>query len=178
MAEPIRVAVITLSKRVSKGVYSDAGGDAVTARLQKAGMQVIERRVIADDADLLAWELKRLADGHIVDVVITTGGTGISEFDITPETTESVLDKRLTGMEWAMFQAGLAKTPYAMLSRAVAGTRNKTLILNLPGNPRGAVENLEAVIHTIPHAVEILTRKQIPDSSHLDKPCTPETDDA
>ncbi len=163
---PIRVAIITLSRRVAKGLRADAGGDAVARCVTEAGMQVVERRVIADDAVLLDWELRRLSDAPDVDVILTTGGTGLSEDDIAPETTLAVLEKRLTGMEWAMFQAGLKKTPHAMLSRGVAGARNKTLIINLPGNPKGAVENLEAVIMTIPHAVQVLKNKQVKDEDH------------
>jgi len=163
---PLRVAVITLSVRVARGIRTDAGGDAVARRLQDAGMQVTVRKVIADDRLALQQELTDLCDQDRADVVITTGGTGITALDVTPEATLAVIEKRLPGMEWAMMQAGLKKTPHAMLSRAVAGTRRQTLILNLPGSPKGAVENLEAVLPAIPHAVQLLREEQVRDEDH------------
>ncbi|MDQ7053064.1 MAG: MogA/MoaB family molybdenum cofactor biosynthesis protein [candidate division KSB1 bacterium] len=164
--QPLRVAVITLSMRVAQGQREDLGGDAVASRMQQAGMQIAERHVIADDRDALQARLQALCDEHRVDVIVTTGGTGVTEFDVTPEATQAVIEKRLPGMEWAMMQAGLQKTPHAMLSRAVAGTRGKTLIINLPGNPKGAVENLEAILPAIPHAVQLLSEKQVSDRDH------------
>ena len=164
--QPLRVAVITLSMRVAEGQREDLGGDAVAGRMQQAGMQIAERHVIADDRQALQRLLQTLCDELRVDVIVTTGGTGISEFDVTPEATLAVIEKRLPGMEWAMMRAGLQKTPHAMLSRAVAGTRRKTLIINLPGSPKGAVENLEAILPAIPHAVQLLREKQVSDRDH------------
>ncbi len=164
--QPLRVAVITLSMRVAQGQREDLGGDAVASRMQQAGMQITERHVIADDREALQARLRALCDEQRVDVIVTTGGTGITEFDVTPEATLAVIEKRLPGMEWAMMQAGLQKTPHAMLSRAVAGTRRKTLIINLPGSPKGAVENLEAILPAIPHAVQLLREKQVRDRDH------------
>ncbi|RMD98563.1 MAG: MogA/MoaB family molybdenum cofactor biosynthesis protein [Calditrichaeota bacterium] len=162
----MRVAILTLSRRVARGIREDVGGDAVAQRVRREGMEVVERRVIGDDDKILAWHLVRLSDHPKVDLILTTGGTGLSVHDVTPEATLSVLEKRLSAMEWVMFQAGLQKTPHAMLSRAVAGSRNKTLIINLPGSPKGAIENLEAVLPAIPHAIRVLQAQQVQDDEH------------
>jgi molybdenum cofactor synthesis domain-containing protein len=155
--------------RVSKGERNDAGGDVLAERLQKEQVQIVERSVLPDDKAALTQQLKKICDQNLADVVMTTGGTGLSTTDITPDATLEVIEKRLTGFEFAMFQKGLQKTPYAMLSRAVAGTRKQTVIINLPGNPKGALENLEAIIHTLPHAVRVLQAKQVADEEHVAK---------
>lgn len=162
----LSVAVLTLSERVAAGVRADIGGDAIAEAVAKQGMRVTHRQVIADDRDVLARELQRLCDQGVVDAIFTTGGTGLSEKDITPEATLAVIEKRLPGMEWAMLQAGLQKTPHAMLSRSVVGTRRKTLIVNLPGSPKGAIENLQAIFPAIHHAIDVLQKKQVSDSAH------------
>ncbi|MFQ5630901.1 MAG: molybdenum cofactor biosynthesis protein B [bacterium] len=162
----LRIAIITLSMRVSKGERQDAGGDALAARLQKEKMHIVDRIVLPDDKAALIQKLKNISDNESADLVLTTGGTGMSPTDVTPEATLAVLEKRLTGFEVAMLQQGLQQTPHAMLSRAVAGTRARTIIINLPGNPKGAVENLEAIIHTLPHAVRVLQAKQVEDQEH------------
>src|SRR6266545_230678 len=121
-----------------------------------AGWSVAEHRVVADDRAEIAAALREWADGDAVDLIVTTGGTGLSPTDVTPEATRDVLEKELPGMAEAMRSASLAKTPRAMLSRAVAGARGRCLIVNLPGSPRGVRECLEAVLPVIGHAVEIL----------------------
>lgn len=165
-ASKIRVVIITLSMRVSKGERSDLGGDALTSRIQKAEMQLAERLVLPDEKKTLTAHLERICDQGLADVILTTGGTGLSPTDITPETTLAVLEKRLPGFETAMHLAGMQKTPYAILSRAVAGTRGKTIVVNLPGNPKGALENLEAIVQTLPHAVRVLQAEQVSDQEH------------
>ncbi len=166
MQIPLRAVVITLSTRVAHGIRDDLGGDAVARRLEEAKFRVVERHVIADERQKLENLLRAVADEDRADVVVTTGGTGITAGDVTPEATLAVLEKRLPGMEWAMLHTGLKKTPHAMLSRGCAGTRRRTLILNLPGSPTGAVENLEAVLPAVPHAVQLLREEQVSDEDH------------
>lgn len=163
----IRVALITLSMRVSKGARADLGGDSLAARLKEDNLEIASRSVLPDDKNKLMAQLKRICEENLADVILTTGGTGLSANDTTPEATLAVLEKRLIGFEIAMLLAGMQKTPYAILSRAVVGTRNKTIIINLPGNPKGALENLEAVIHTLPHAVRVLQAEQVADKEHI-----------
>ena len=152
---PLRAAVLTISTSAAAGGRAeDVSGDTAAAMLAEASATVAERAVVADDraairAQLLAWV------DH-VDAIVTTGGTGISPTDVTPEATLDVLERQLPGMAEAMRAVSLAKTPRAMLSRGVAGCRGRTLIVNLPGSPKGVRECLEVVLPVIPHAVEIL----------------------
>lgn len=127
------------------------------------GAEVVEARVVPDEKDDIAWNLSRWADNEHVDLVLTTGGTGLSPRDVTPEATRSVVAFEVPGLTEAMRAASRAALPSAMLSRQVAGVRGKTLVLNLPGSPRGAVECLEAVASALPHAVAIL-RGEAPDA--------------
>ncbi len=164
MSAAPRVAVLTVSDRSFRGEREDRGGPAVAEAARRLlGAEVVEERVVPDEKDDIAWNLARLADNARVDIVLTTGGTGISERDVTPEATRSVLTVELPGLPEAMRAAGRAALPSAMLSRQVAGVRGKTLLLNLPGSPRGAVECLEAVAAALPHAVAIL-RGETPDA--------------
>lgn len=160
----LRVAVLTVSDRSFRGEREDRGGPAVAdAARRLLGAEVVETRVVPDEKDDVAWNLARLADAEHVDLVLTTGGTGIAPRDVTPEATRSVLTFELPGLGEAMRAAGRAALPSAMLSRQVAGVRARTLVVNLPGSPRGAVECLEAIAAAIPHAVAVL-RGDSPDT--------------
>jgi molybdopterin adenylyltransferase len=164
MSAPLRVAVLTVSDRSFRGEREDRGGPAVVQAARRLfGAEVVEERIVPDERDDIAWNLARLADNVRVDLVLTTGGTGISERDVTPEATRSVLSFEIPGLPEAMRAASRAALPTAMLSRQVAGVRGKTLVVNLPGSPRGAVECLEAVATALPHAVAML-RGESPDS--------------
>jgi molybdenum cofactor synthesis domain-containing protein len=121
--------------------------------VQKHGIEVRSSAVVADDVQQIARKLTEWADGGDFDLILTTGGTGVAPRDVTPEATQSILDRTIPGMAEAMRAASLKKTPHAMISRAVAGIRNRALIINLPGSPKGAVENLEAVLPALEHAV-------------------------
>jgi molybdopterin adenylyltransferase len=154
----ITVGVLTVSDRSARGERPDTGGPAlvqtVTERL--AGASVTETAVVPDDQGEIAAVLLRWADELGLDLVLTSGGTGFAPRDITPEATRSVLQREAPGLAEAMRAASLLVTPHAMLSRAVAGTRGRTLIVNLPGSPKGALENLATILPVLPHAIELL----------------------
>ena len=149
-------AVLTLSDTGARGEREDLSGKLLTDMLTGIAGKVERYEVIPDDRKLIEEKLCDLADRLGVDLIATTGGTGVGPRDVTPEATRAVIDKEVPGMAEAMRLAGLQKTPLAMISRAVVGCRGKTLIINLPGSPKGVRENLEAILQAIPHAVEKL----------------------
>ena len=152
----MRVAVLTISDSVYKGEREDLSGPAVVAFCRGLHWEVVSALRISDEPAAIRENLRELADSGRVDVVVTTGGTGIGPRDNTPEATQAVADRVLPGIAEEMRRKGLEKTPTAALSRAITAARNKTLILNVPGSPKGAVESLEAVAHLLPHAVHVL----------------------
>lgn len=147
-------AVVTVSDRGAKGEREDASGEALEALLTRHGFDVRHKIIIPDDIPIIQSVLRRLADEQQVALIVTTGGTGVSPRDVTPEATLSILDREVPGMAEAMRAAGMRKTPHAMISRAVAGIRGCTLVVNLPGSPSGAVENLSVLLPALPHALE------------------------
>jgi len=155
MSRPSAV-VLTVSDSVASGRREDLSGPAVKAELKKK-FQVIKIEVVADDYASIVAALRRLAGE--ADLVVTTGGTGIAERDVTPEATRAVCSRLLDGVGERMRAQGAKKTPFAALSRAVCGVCGKALILNLPGSPKGAVESLEAVMELLPHAIDLLQGK-------------------
>lgn len=152
----MRVAIITVSDRSFRGEREDATGPALREALQAAGAEVVGLEIIADEREQISEALRRWCDGGGVDLIVTNGGTGLGPRDVTPEATEEVLERRVPGLTEAMRIGSLKYTVQAMLSRAVAGTRKRTLIINLPGSPRGATECLEIVLPALAHAVELL----------------------
>jgi molybdopterin adenylyltransferase len=152
----MRVAVLTISDSVAKGEREDLSGPAVVAFCRGLGWEVMAGLHVSDDPADIRQQLRELADSGRVDVIATTGGTGIGPRDNTPEATQAIADRIIPGIAEEMRRKGLEKTPTAILSRAIAGTRHKALILNLPGSPQGAVESLEAVAHLLPHAIHVL----------------------
>ncbi len=155
--DPRRVAaVVTVSDGVSHGTRVDESGDLAEAMLREAGFDVVERAVIPDERPRIESLLVELADAKAIRLVVTTGGTGFGPRDVTPEATRAVIDREAPGLAELMRAQGLAKTPLAALSRAVAGTRGSTLVVNLPGSPKGVRESLDAALTVIPHAVELL----------------------
>lgn len=154
---PICAAVITVSDSCARGEREDRSGPAVVELLTQRKIPVALREVVSDDSIQIQNLLIRLA--REVSLIVTTGGTGIAARDVTPEATMAVCDRLLEGVAEHMRHEGLKKTLYAALSRGVCGVRGQCLILNLPGSPAGAVESLDAVIHLLPHAVDLLHGK-------------------
>jgi molybdenum cofactor synthesis domain-containing protein len=151
------VAVITVSDSVFAGKRTDASGPAVKARLEQLGWPVNALEVVADDLPVISNRLAAVADSDQVSAIFTTGGTGVAARDVTPEATRAVIDREIPGIGELMRTAGRSATPYAVLSRAVAGIRGRVLIVNLPGSPRGAVESLDAIVEVVPHVLELLS---------------------
>lgn len=149
-------AVITVSDSCSAGTRQDTSGPRVCAMVEQAGYRVIHTAVVPDDPDRIQSELVHCADTLRADLILTTGGTGLSPRDVTPEATRAVVDREIPAIPQTMLFASLQITPRAMLSRAAAGTRGQSLIVNLPGSEKAAKENLEAVLHTLGHALEML----------------------
>ncbi len=152
----LRVAIITVSDSVSQGKREDQSGPAVAKRCAELGWKIASTHVVCDDSAVIQVRLRDLAESAQVDLVLTTGGTGIGPRDSTPEATTGACEKLIPGLSEMMRQKGMQNTPRAVLSRGVAGVRGRTMILNLPGNPQGAVESLNAVVELLPHAVEVL----------------------
>ncbi|BCS55647.1 molybdenum cofactor biosynthesis protein [Geobacter sp. SVR] len=150
----IRAAILTLSDKGSRGERVDTSGPALAAWMAERGVQTVQTDIIPDEYDRVVEVLSDWADRGIADLILTTGGTGVSPRDVTPEATMQVCSRLVPGLGELMRLRSLEKTPMASLSRAVAGIRNQSLIINLPGSPKGAVENLEAVWPVIGHGVE------------------------
>ena len=149
-------AVVTVSDRGSRGERADGSGPRIEALLKERGYDVVHREIVPDEAGEIERALVRLADERDVALVLTTGGTGFSPRDVTPEATERACTRMVPGIPEAMRAASLRVTPRGMLSRGAAGIRGGTLIVNLPGSPRAALENLEAVLPALEHGLEML----------------------
>lgn len=152
-----RAAIITASDSSYQGKREDASGPAAKEILENAGYQVIGVKVLPDDRILLADCMKKIADNHLAELIITTGGTGFSQRDVTPEATEDILEKKVPGIPEAIRAYSMTITNRAMLSRAAAGIRKQTLIVNLPGSPKAVRESLEYILDALEHGIEILT---------------------
>ncbi|GCD08818.1 MogA/MoaB family molybdenum cofactor biosynthesis protein [Clostridium tagluense] len=152
----IKTAILTMSDKGSRGERIDGTGPALRRELEDKGFIISYYKMIPDEKQEIESELIYLCDELKVDLILTNGGTGFSQRDVTPEATQNVIEKYVPGIGEAMRMKSLAITPKAMLSRSIAGIRKKTLIINLPGSPKAAVENLGFILPAIPHGIEIL----------------------
>jgi len=162
----IRFGVLTLSDRSSRGERADSSGPALAGLIQAEGWSVVKHEVLPDEESAIREILISWADSGEMDIILTTGGTGFSPRDVTPEATRAVIERDAPGLAEAMRTASLKITPHAMLSRIVTGIRKKTLIINLPGSPKGAVENLQVVIPVLSHAIQLLREDPASESTH------------
>ena len=162
----IRFGILTLSDRSSRGERADASGPALANLIQAEGWSVVKQSLLPDDESAIRELLTNWSDSGEMDVILTTGGTGFAPRDVTPEATRAVIQREAPGLAEAMRAASLKVTPHAMLSRIVTGIRGKTLIINLPGSPKGAVENLQVIVPVLPHAVQLLHEDPASESTH------------
>jgi len=152
----MRVSILTISDSVAAGKYQDQSGPAVVARCRELGWRIVSTAVLADDRAAIESFLNESAASNDFDAVLTTGGTGVGPRDVTPEATLAVAERLIPGFPEHMRAEGRKKTERALLSRGVAAIRGKTIIVNLPGSPRGAVESLDAIAELLPHAIAVL----------------------
>jgi molybdenum cofactor synthesis domain-containing protein len=162
----IRVGILTISDRSSRGEREDLSGPALRSAVNEKGWSVPLYEVIPDDFETIKTKLLDWSENGDLDMILTTGGTGLAARDVTPDATKAVIQRRVPGLAEAMRAGSMQITFHAMLSRAIAGVRNRTLIINLPGSPKGALENLKFVESALPHAVELLREDPGAESSH------------
>ncbi len=152
----INLGILTISDKVWQGERHDDSGTAIKDSLSRLDSQLVRYEVVPDEVDVIAGKLTDWADGGSMDIILTTGGTGLSPRDVTPEATLRIVDKIVPGLAEAMRGETFHRTPFAILSRAVAGVRGKCLIVNLPGSPKAVRECLEVILPAIPHAIQII----------------------
>jgi len=162
----IRFGILTISDRSSRGERADTSGPTLARLIEAEGWTIAKQSLLPDEEPAIREILTKWADSSELDVILTTGGTGFAPRDVTPEATRAVIERETPGLAEAMRAASLKITPYAMLSRIVAGIRKRTIIINLPGSPKGAVENLQVVVPVLPHAVQLLRDDPRSESSH------------
>jgi molybdenum cofactor synthesis domain-containing protein len=156
-----RLAILTISTSGSRGEREDTGGQAIREKLPPPDYQEVQYEVVSDDADLISSRITQWADAGEVDLIVTTGGTGMGRRDVTPEAARQTMDREVPGMAEAMRAQTLQFTPMAMLSRSVVGIRKNTLIITLPGSPRGVGECLDVVLPVLAHSIELLQRESV-----------------
>ncbi len=162
----IRFGVLTVSDRSARGERADSSGPELIKAIEAEGWQVTRKGIVPDEQAVVRDTMTSWADSGEVDILLTTGGTGFAPRDVTPEATRGIIDRDAPGLAEAMRLASAAKSKHAMLSRAVAGLRGKVLIINLPGSPKAAVENLQTVIPVLEHAVQLLRGDPAAEAGH------------
>ena len=163
----MRVGIITISDRASTGERQDTSGPALRQVIQSQGWDLVRMSVIPDNIELIKELLATWADSGEFDILVTTGGTGFSPRDVTPEATAEIIQRDAPGLAEAMRAESLKITPHAMMSRARAGIRGRTLIVNLPGSPKAAVENFNVILPIAQHAVQLLSGDRDAESGHI-----------
>jgi molybdopterin adenylyltransferase len=153
---PFSAAVLTVSDKAAAGQREDTSGAAIRELLGSIGIEVSRYEIVADEQDVVSARLREWADQRVAQLIVTTGGTGFGPRDVTPEATKAILEYEAPGIAEAMRAEGLRHTPMSMISRAMAGVRNRVLIINLPGSPKGVRENLAVVLPVLQHALELL----------------------
>ncbi len=162
----LRFGILTLSDRSAKGERADLSGPILADLVRAQGWMVVRQAILPDEEASIRSVLTEWAENGEIDVILTTGGTGFAPRDVTPEATRRVIEREAPGLVEAMRAESLKKTPHAMLSRSAAGIRGRTLIVNLPGSPKGALENLQTILPVLPHAVQLLTGDPNFEASH------------
>ncbi len=157
----LKVGILTISDRGWRGERPDESGLVIRKNISRLPADVVKYEIVPDEREVISAKLREWADGGEMDLILTTGGTGLAERDVTPEATLDVVERLVPGLTEAMRVETMKKTPYAILSRAVSGTRGKCLIINLPGSVKGVQECLEVIMPVLPHAVEILKGKSL-----------------
>jgi molybdenum cofactor synthesis domain-containing protein len=161
-----RIGILTISDRGAAGQYEDRSGPVIREIVEAQGWTVAQTGIVPDERELIQARLIEWADDLGLNLVLTTGGTGFAPRDVTPEATRAVIDREAPGLAEAMRAASLKVTPHAMLSRSVAGMRGRTLIVNLPGSPKAARENLETILPALPHGLALLSEQPGEDQRH------------
>jgi len=162
----ITAAIVTISDSAVQGTRPDRSGPKLRERIESLGWTVTAQELVPDEADQIAAILRRLADTTVTSVILTTGGTGVALRDVTPEATRAVIEREIPGLSELMRSEGRKNTPFAVLSRGIAGTRGRSLIVNLPGSPKGALESFDIILQLIPHIVDLLEGR----TGHADVP--------
>ncbi len=152
----IKAAILTVSDSCSQGKREDISGQTIKDMLPEGGFEICRKKIVADEHEKIVNELKHFSDKADIDVVFTTGGTGLGPRDVTPEATASVCERIIPGLGEMMRAEGLKKTKNAILSRGIAGICNRTIVINLPGSPKGVKESLEIILNVLPHAVDMM----------------------
>jgi molybdenum cofactor synthesis domain-containing protein len=162
----LHISILTISDRSARGQRADESGPSLAEAVRAQGWVIDQMKIVPDEREIIEKTLINWTDEGKVEIILTTGGTGFSPRDITPEATLKVIERQAPGLAEAMRQSSLAVTPHAMLSRAVAGIRRRTLIVNLPGNPKAALENLQVILPVLPHAAQLLAGDSRAEADH------------
>jgi len=162
----LHIGILTISDRSARGQRADASGPPLAEAVRAQGWIVEQMDIVPDEREIIEKTLRMWSDAGKANVILTTGGTGFSPRDVTPEATQAVIERQAPGLAEAMRQSSLIVTPYAMLSRAIAGIRKRTLIVNLPGSPKAALENFQVILPVLSHAAQLLDEDPQAEADH------------
>ena len=162
----LHIGILTISDRAARGQRADESGPSLAEAVRAQGWIVEQMDIIPDEREIIEETLRIWSDAGKANVILTTGGTGFSPRDVTPEATQAVIERQAPGLAEAMRQSSLIVTPYAMLSRAIAGIRKRTLIVNLPGSPKAALENFQVILPVLSHAAQLLDEDPQAEADH------------